>query len=88
MAVLTTATFDAATVDPATVRFGAAGTEAKPNHYALEDVNGDGKADLVLQFRTQSTGIGCVTTSATLTGKTRRGMAIQGSDSIVTVGCK
>jgi len=88
VAVLTTATFDAATVDPATVRFGAADTEAKSNHYALEDVNGDGKADLVLQFPTQSTGIACGATSATLTGKTRNGLSLQGSDSIVTVGCK
>ena len=88
VAILTTDTFDAATADPATVRFGATGTEAAPRHFALEDVNSDGKADLVLQFPTQSTGIACGTTSATLTGKTRNGISIKGSDSIVTTGCK
>ena len=88
VAILSNASFDAAKVDPATIRFGATGIEAAPRHSALEDVNGDGKADLVLQFPTQNTGIACGATSATLTGKTRAGLSIKGSDSIVTVGCK
>jgi outer membrane protein assembly factor BamB len=88
VAILTTATFDAATVDPATVRFGAKGTEASPQHYALADMNGDGKADLVLQFPTQNTGIACATTSATLSGKTVIGLPITGTDTVKTAGCK
>ncbi len=55
---------------------------------ALEDVDGDGDTDLILHFRTQDTGIQCGNTSASLTGQTFSGQAIQGSDSIVTVGCK
>ena len=35
MAILTTATFNATTVNAATVRFGATGTEAAPVKYAL-----------------------------------------------------
>lgn len=87
VAILSTDTLDATTVDPSTVRFGAAGTEAAPAHFALEDVNGDGKPDVVLQFATQSTGIVCGGTSASLTGKTVGDQAISGSDSIRTVSC-
>ncbi len=86
--ILTTDTFDATTVDPATVRFGATGGEAVPDHSALEDVDGDGNLDMILHFRTQATGIGCGNTSASLTGQTTGGELIEGSDSIRTVGCK
>ena len=88
VAILTTDTFDATTVDPNTVRFGATGTEAAPVHSALEDVDGDGDIDLILQFNTQNTGIVCGETSASLTGQTFGGQVIQGSDSIRTVPCK
>lgn len=88
VAILTTDTFDATTVDPATVRFGATGTEAAPVHSALEDVDGDGDTDLILHFSTQDTGIACGDISAFLTGETVSGQTIEGSDSINTVGCK
>ena len=54
----------------------------------LEDVNGDGDADLLLFFNTQDTGIQCRETSASLTGKTVSGQVIEGSDAIITVGCR
>jgi hypothetical protein len=85
VAILTTPTFDASTVDPTTVRFGITGTEAIPVQATLANVNGDGTLDLVLRFRTQDTGLQCGNTSALLTGKTVSGRAIQGSDAIVTV---
>ena len=85
VAILTTPTFDAATVDPSTVRFGKTGTEAAPVQATLADVNGDGTLDLVLRFRTKDTGLQCGDTSALLTGMTVSGEVIQGSDSIVTV---
>jgi len=89
VAILTTATFDATTVDPSTVRFGTTGTEAAPVHFTLEDVDGDGDIDMVLHFNTQDTGIVCgVTTSVSLLGETVSGQVIAGSDSIKTVGCK
>jgi hypothetical protein len=88
VAILTTDTFDATTVDPSTVIFGATGTEAAAVQSALEDVDGDGFNDLILHFNTQDTGIQCGDTSALLTGQTFSGQAIEGSDSIVTVGCK
>jgi hypothetical protein len=88
VAILTTDTFDATTVDSTTVRLGASGTEAAPVHAALKDVNTDGDTDLILHFRTQDTGIVCGDTSAFLTGETVSGQTIAGSDSIRPVGCK
>jgi len=85
VAILTTETFDASTVDPTTVQFGPNG--AAPVHAALEDVDGDTDLDLILHFRTQETGIACGDTEAVLTGETTGGQAIQGSDSVNTVGC-
>lgn len=87
VAILTTDSFDASTVDPTTVRFGSTGTEASAVHWALEDVDGDGDIDLILHFNTQQTGILCGDTSASLTGETYEGQTIEGSDIILTVGC-
>jgi hypothetical protein len=88
VAILTTDTFDATTVNASTVRFGKTGTEAAIVRSALEDVDGDGDTDLLLDFNTQDTGIQCGDTSASLTGETADGQSIQGSDAIVTTGCK
>jgi concanavalin A-like lectin/glucanase superfamily protein len=88
VAILTTNTFDAITVDPTTVLFGATGNEAAPVRSALEDVDLDGDTDMILHFNTQDTGIVCGDTSASLAGETFGGQAIKASDSINTVGCK
>jgi hypothetical protein len=88
VAILTTDTFDGATVDPTTARFGRNGTEAAPVQSALEDVDGDGDIDRILHFKTQDTGIQCGDTVASLTGHSLGGQAIGGSDSVNTVGCK
>jgi hypothetical protein len=88
VAILTTDTFDASTVDTSTVHFGATGTEATPVHAAREDVDGDARLDLILHFDTGQTGIRCGASSAPLTGKSFGGQFIRGSDLIRTVGCK
>jgi hypothetical protein len=88
VAVLTTNSFDAGSVDVNTVRFGRTGQEAAPLRSSLEDVDGDGDSDLVLHFDTQQTGILCGDSSARLTGRTFDGEPIEGSDSISTVGCQ
>jgi hypothetical protein len=87
VAILTTASFDAGSVDPQTVRFGRTGVEAAPLRFARSDVDSDQDTDLVLTFRILDTGIQCGDTSARLTGSTLDGLAIQGSDSVVTRGC-
>ena len=88
MAILSGNGFDATTVDPYTVRFGATGTEAAPVHVARRDVDGDGDRDMVVRFQIQDTGIKCGDTSAVLTGQTSQGLSIIGSSPIKTVQCK
>jgi serine protease len=87
VAILTTNTFDATVVDPNTVRFGKNGTEAQLVHFALADADGDGDRDLILQFRTEDSGLQCGDTLASVRGRTFSGAAIEGSDSVRTVGC-
>jgi hypothetical protein len=88
VAILTTDTFDATTIDPLSVRFGPDGAKETHNKGHIEDANHDGDPDLVLHFKTQATGITCGDTSASLTGETFDGDPIQGSDAIKIVGCK
>jgi len=88
VAILTTETFDATTVDPLSVEFGPAGAMEAHGKGHIEDVDGDSYLDLVLHFKTQATGIECGDATASLTGETFGGQAIEGSDSIKTVKCK
>jgi hypothetical protein len=75
--------FSATTVNPATVRFGP--YEAAPTHSAIEDIDGDGDDDLVLQFKMQETGIAEGDTEACLRGQTTDGRVIEGCDAIAIV---
>lgn len=83
VAILTTADFDASTVDADTVRFGPAGAQAV--QWAIEDVDSDGDLDMILHFLTQDTGIMAGDTEAELVGRTVDGWDIHGSDSVRTV---
>jgi hypothetical protein len=51
VAILSTASFDATTIDPITIRFGPSGTEAAPLRSALKDVDGDGDTDMIVRFK-------------------------------------
>jgi len=89
VAILTSDTFNATTVDASTVAFGVDG--AAPVHIGgghVEDADADGDLDLVLHFNTQETGIACGDLSATLTGETFDGQKFEGSDAVKTAGCK
>jgi hypothetical protein len=78
VAILTTDTFDATTVDPTTVDFEGASAV----HQSVEDVDGDGDLDLIMHFRSQETAIADAATEACLTGETFGGQPIAGCDAI------
>ena len=86
VAILTTSHFDAASVDPTTVRFGPAA--AVPVGSRLDDVDSDGDLDLVLHFATASSGIACGSTVGVLTGSTFGSVWFQASDALKTMGCR
>jgi hypothetical protein len=86
VALLATETFDVTAVDLTTVRFGPAG--ARPDRARAEDIDGDGRLELVLSFRGNETGLACGDASATLDGATNHGQRFEGIDSIVVLGCK
>ncbi len=84
VAILTTPDFNANDVDMGTVRFGptASTALAAPVQYALEDIDKDGDMDMILHFRTQDVGLTTTSTTATLIGKTKAGLDIEGTDSV------
>lgn len=87
VAILSADGFDATTVEASTVCFGDDNNPSQRDCTAAhgghtEDVNADGRPDLVLQFETQETGIDPGDTTACLTGKTLAGIDIQGCDTI------
>ena len=89
VAILTTPKFDAAELNVATLRFGAAGNERALEAHGKghpEDVNGDGRMDLVLHFDTQASGFLSDTTQVCLTGKTKQGRAVYTCAPVQMVG--
>ncbi len=78
VALLSSARFDALQVDPETLRFGIDG--ATVTWSWTRDVNHDGLADLVVQFKTADTGIECGDTQASLTGQAYAGLDVRSTD--------
>jgi hypothetical protein len=84
VAILTTADFDASTVDPQTVALNgeSAREKGKSGMYgSMEDVEGDGDLDLVVQIENVIEWAPDAT-EATLTGLTWDGIPIKGTDSV------
>ena len=86
VAIFSSASFDATTVDPASVTL--AGAHAVTQGKAgtpltnLQDANRDGRVDLVLHFKTQDLQLNPGDTEAVLLGETFSGQSIRGADSI------
>ena len=76
--MLTTADFDATTVDPVTVEF----TGASPLRWAVKDVDFDGDLDYLFFFKIQELGLNPSSTEATLKGQKLDGVNIEGTDTV------
>ena len=97
VAILTTDTFDATTVDPETVIFDIfeINGSTPPNKCAIEDVDGDGDLDLVCHFSIPDIEKKCqgivdgrvVHATGQILADTFDGLPIQGLDSIRWVQC-
>lgn len=88
VAILGTPSFDAAQVDPATVTLAgapAAATPAGTARASIEDVNRDGRADLVVHVETAGMTIALGDTSAWLSGQTYGGTPVEGSDRVTVL---
>ena len=88
VSALTTTSFDAATIDPATVEFGPDRAKAIKSFGITKDVDFDGDVDITFRFRVPETGIQCGENLATLYAMTYDGVIVSGSDVIQTDGCE
>jgi YVTN family beta-propeller protein len=88
VAIITTDTFDALTVDHTTVTF-AGGSEIHEHPVTQmpgrheKDVDRDGDLDLVFHIRLGDTSLTCASTEATLMGATFAGQTISGTDMLI-----
>jgi hypothetical protein len=89
VAILSEERFDATTVDPASVKLTGAGVRLKNNGSPMafvQDVNGDGRADLVLHIETDALQLAPADTIAHLTGMAPGNLIVRGWDRVRVVG--
>lgn len=85
VAILSSATFDARTTDPATVTLSGAPVKLKGNGAPMasfQDVNGDGRPDLLVHVSTTALQLSKSDTEATLNGRTFDGRYVRATDSV------
>jgi len=91
VAVLSTDSVDATQIDPTTVDLAGAKVAVRGKGKLMahpEDVNGDGKLDLMLQVELPSEEAAWVTGEIKLSGKTFDGEAVEGSDKITVISAE
>jgi hypothetical protein len=87
VAIMSSAEFNAAQVDPDTLQFASA--EASPvGGPVIADIDGKFGNDTEVRFKIQESGIFCNDTEVTLSGETYAGDAFAGSDSIDASDCE
>src|SRR6185437_1699054 len=88
VAILSSKSFNAMSVDVSSLRFGETGTENSLNRshgspvFTYRDVNHDGRLDLVVQFETDRTGLQSGDTVGVLTGRLLNGQQFTGTDAV------
>ncbi|HSN92328.1 MAG TPA: hypothetical protein VLS93_13945 [Anaeromyxobacteraceae bacterium] len=87
LAILGSATLDARAIDAGTIQLVPSGA-APRDAGRVEDVNGDGRPDLLLHFSTPAIGLRCGDTTVVLGARTRGGERLAGFDSVATPGCR
>jgi hypothetical protein len=88
VAILSTAKFDALTIDPTSVRIGPTGTEAEAAKSMQSDVDRDDRMDLQVLVRVNDLDLACDTKVIRLTAKTMSGIAVEGSEAVKITGCQ
>ena len=86
VAVLSSATFDAAQVDPATLRFGV-GQAAPVEAPVIANVDGEHGDDTTVRFQVAGSGIVCNDTDVSLSGETYSGEQFIAEDAIDATQC-
>ena len=87
VALLGSTAIDVRQVDPTSAVFGRRSAVETHGRGHLEDVNADGRPDLVLHFRTSDAGVRCGDSRAVLTAATFSGALVEAAGSIITTGC-
>jgi TolB protein len=88
VAILSNASFDARTVNPSSATLASAPVKLTGKGtpmYSQQDVNGDGRLDLVVHVTTSAFQLTTTDTLAVLKGKTNGGVSIKGTDTIRVV---
>ena len=87
VAILSTAMFDATTIDSSSIRFGPTGTEAEPARTVVEDVDRDDRVDMMSLIRVADLPLPCGEVEMRLRAETGTGDRVEGTERVTISGC-